>query len=281
MSNFAIVTDSTADMPLSFYKENDISMVPLYTRFGEKVYKDWLELPPREFFKKLEESNELPKTSQPSVIDFKDVYNQVGKDVEGIISVHLSSKLSGTIKSAEIAKDQVDINVEIVDTKIISIGIALILLALLEDRNNGISMEEALNHAREIAEKITLLASLDTLKYLELGGRIGKAQAMLGTLLKVKPIITLEDGIVAPYKKAKGTKKSLNELYNGLMERIDPEKELFLGLAHANSTDNLDYLESLCKESNLKCETKIQSWIGSVIGTYAGPGAVAMVFYQE
>ncbi len=281
MEKIGIVVDSTADLPLSFYRENNVKMVPLTVRFGEEVYKDWIEMPPSQFYKLLKDTNVLPKTSQPTVAEFIQVYQKLSRDFSHIISLHLSSKLSGTVNSAELARKEIKVPVTIIDSKTVSGGIGLILKKMVEARDEGKTATEIINLTQKIIEKMKLIACLQTLKYLEMGGRIGKAQAFLGSLLDIKPFITFEDGIVAPYKRVRGAKRVLRELVRSLKEEVGEDRPIHLGLAHGDNQAQLNELKTLIEEEGFNCLSFMVTEIGSVIGTYAGPGALAIFFYPE
>lgn len=282
MERVAIVTDSTADLPLSYYQENNVSMVPLTTRFGEETYFDWVELSPPDFFKRLRGADELPKTSQPSAAQFVEVYQKLAEDHNHIISLHLSARLSGTVESAETAKGMVkEIQVTVIDTKLVSVGIALIVDAMVKARQEGKTATELIELANRLVSKIKCVGALQTLKYLELGGRIGKAQSMLGSLLDIKPILTIEDGIIAPYKKIRGTKKALDEIAVAMKALTSGRKPLHIGLAHADNQENLAYVKKAIDDHGIKYLSILESYVGSVIGTYAGPDAVLALFYEE
>ncbi|MHB8840223.1 MAG: DegV family protein [Candidatus Aquicultor sp.] len=277
MPKIAIVTDSTADMPLPFYKENDITMVPLIVRFGEDTYKDWVEMPPKKFYAMLKQADALPKTSQPSVQDFIEAYEKHA-GCDHIISVHLSSKLSGTYQSAYIAAQNVSTPVTVIDSKQASVGTTAIVKELIAARDKGLGLDEMLKIADDLVGKMTLLFYVDTLKYLEMGGRIGKASALVGSILNIKPILVLDDGVVAPFKKVKGRKKINRELIEALKAASDG-KRLRICLMHANAPEALEELEALMQQEGLNYELFIKSELGSVIGTYTGPGTIGILFY--
>jgi len=278
MAKIAIVTDSTADMPLSFYEENDVTMVPLVVRFGEEMYKDWVEMPPGKFYAKLKSTDILPKTSQPSVQDFIEAYEKHA-DCDHIFSIHLSSKLSGTYQSADIASQNVNVPVTIIDGKMASIGTAFIVRKLVDARKEGKSLDEMKEIAEELIHKTRVIFCVDTLKYLELGGRIGKASALVGTLLNIKPILTLDDGIVVPLKKVKGRKKLYKEIIEAMKQA--GAENLKVGILHADAPETVTELEEQMRSEGLNYEVITRSEIGSVIGTYVGPGTFGVVFYPE
>lgn len=278
MAKIAIVTDSTADMPLSYYKDNDIAMVPLYVRFGEDAYKDWVEMPPSKFYDKLRASDVLPKTSQPSVQDFIDAYTPYA-GYDHIFSIHLSSQLSGTCQSAEIARQNVDTPVTVVDSKLASVATAFIVDEVVKARDAGSGVAEISGLIETLMRDTRILFCVDTLKYLELGGRIGKAQALAGSILNIKPILTLEDGIVVPLKKVKGRKKVFKELVDILKEQ--KAGKIKLGIIHADAPETARELEEHIKDAGIPYELALSTQIGSVIGTYVGPGTFGLMYYPQ
>ncbi|MCL6473278.1 MAG: DegV family protein [Firmicutes bacterium] len=279
MPRIAIVTDSTADMPLSFYEENDVEMVPLVVRFGNKSYKDWVEMPPETFYGLLRESEVLPKTSQPSVQEFIEAYKR-HSDCDHIISIHISAKLSGTFQSAYIASQNVDLPVTVIDSKNASAGLGLIVKSLVQARSEGKGAGQMISIAERMANSIKDIFYVDTLKYLEMGGRIGKATALAGSILKIKPILTLDDGIVAPLRKVKGRKRAVSEIVS-LVKAFCEGRRVNIGLAHADISSAIDEIELALKEADINSNVVIKSQIGSVIGTYVGPDAFAILVYKD
>jgi DegV family protein with EDD domain len=277
-----IVTDSTADQPVEFYDSyKDMVMVPLTVHFGTEVYQDWREMPPDLFYKKMIESVDagiLPKTSQPPAGDFVAAYKKLAADgVDHIISIHISSKISGTIQSAKAATGMfTDVPVTLVDSEQTSGLLGIIVKVLAELRDAGASLEDLqalTNYGKEWGK---FFFTVKTLKYLELGGRIGKAQAMLGTLLSVKPILTLTEGMVAPAGKASGTKKVIKEIAALAKSHVDsrPQSDkVRLLLAYTDNPEIIDSLKAAVDEAGLKYDELQISQVGAVIGTYVGPGA--------
>ncbi len=276
-----IVTDSTADMPVDFYERHNVTMVPLVVRFGEEIHKDWVDLIPDEFYKKMRSSDALPKTSQPSVGDFATAYEKLAKDgCERIISIHISSRLSGTIQSARAACQVFkDIPVTLIDSELTAIVLGRIVEELANARDTGASFEEMISLAEDCRRSGRILFVVDTLKYLELGGRIGKAQALLGSLLSVKPILHLEEGIVAPRAKVKGAKKAKRELITLVKEEIEArrdKKNAKLMIAYTDNPEMVTELKSLIDEAGIEYDDLRTGQIGAVIGTYVGPGTYAI-----
>lgn len=277
-----IVTDSTADQKVEFYDSyKDLVMVPLTVHFGTEVYEDWREMAPDAFYVKMIKSVDagvLPKTSQPSAGNFVDAYKKLADDgVEHIISIHISSKISGTIQSAKAATGMfTDIPVTLVDSENTAGLLGAMVKELAEKRDAGASLEDLLalvNYGKEWGK---LFFTVKTLKYLELGGRIGKAQALMGTLLSVKPILTLTEGVVTPAGKASGTKKAIKEIASLVKKHIESRPNghpVHLLLAYTDNPEIIDTLKVATYEAGVEYDELQISQVGAVIGTYVGPGA--------
>ncbi|MDI6799178.1 MAG: DegV family protein [Actinomycetota bacterium] len=281
MDQIAIVTDSTADLGEGYYLEHNVTMVPLSVRFEKEFYKDWVEMGPEAFYAKLKASEVIPKTSQPTVAEFEKVFKELSKNHDRIISIHISGALSGTTQSAQIAAESAPAQVSVIDGRQGSLATGLLVDIAVRARDDGKCADEIVEMLKRAAAGITILFMVDTLKYLHLGGRIGKANALAGSLLNIKPILTLEDGVVTPFKKMKGAKKAMVEMVSELKSQIDQLRPYYLMLADADAFENISYLKGLIESEKLRPSRFIEGKIGPVIGTYVGPGAVALVFYQE
>ncbi len=277
-----IVTDSTTDRTAAEYAERDIVMVPLVVRFGDEVHFDWVDVEPQEFYRRMRASAVLPQTSQPPVQDFIDAYRALAKDCDHIISIHLTSRLSGTVHSAEAAANMVkdEIGVTVIDSEVISILLWAVIERMDEARRAGQTLEQILNIIEECKKRAKLFFMVDTMKYLQMGGRVGKAQAFLGQMLNIKPILTLTDGgTPTPQAKAKGTKAAVRELVALARAEIDSrpaDQEITLIAAHADNPEMLAYLEKLVAEAGLRYTKLITGWVGAVVGSYVGPGTIAI-----
>lgn len=280
MGRVGIVVDSTADLDPSYYSDHDVVMVPLTVRFGEEAFLDWVQLRPDEFYGKLVACEQLPKTSQPSVAQFVDAYRDISRTCDSIVSLHLSSELSGTVSSAEVAASHVNVPVSVVDTRLASLGIALVLDEVVAARERAASREELVNIAQRRSASITTLFYVETLRYLQMGGRIGKASALAGSLLRIRPILKLQDGVVAPYKKIKGADRVFAELV-GAMKAAAGGRKVKVALEHAVAPGALDTLRELISAEHVAHDVIFESQVGSVIGTYIGPGAFSVSFYVE
>ena len=270
-----IVTDSTSDLPENTAKQYGIEVVPLNIHFGDQVYKDGIDLSTEEFFDKLINGPEFPSTSQPSIGEFIDTYERIAEPGDDIISIHLSSKLSGTYNSAEQASKQLEgkINVHLVDTEQVTITVGLAAISAAKCVSDGGTIKDAISACISTASRSNFYALFDTLEFLSKGGRIGKAQSMLGSLLKIRPLLMLEEGLVAPYAKARSKKAGLVKMEKTIRSLGEAEE-----VAVMYSTDSED-AEVIAKNlSDLLPSGKepIILKVGPVIGTHAGPGLVAV-----
>ena len=220
MSKVGLVTDSVCDLGPDWLKEHDVVMVPLKVNFGATTYLDWIDLTPEAFYALLASAKELPKTSQPSPADFTVVYKALAdQGCTGIVSIHLTAALSGTIESALIAAKTAPIPVRVINTLTVTIGEGLALIAAIEARDAGGDADAVEAAARYVVDNSRTLFALDTLDYLVKGGRAGKAQGLAATVLNIKPVLMFNrDGIIEPYKKVKGTKKALAEIAAAVAE---------------------------------------------------------------
>ena len=228
MPKVHVVTDSGSDLPDSLKSTHQIHLVPMSIQFGEEIYLDGVELSPEQFYQRLGESSVLPSTCQPSPADFVKRYEQISEPGDHIISVHLSSRLSGTYQSAVLASTMVEHrSIHIVDTKSASIGIGMVALAVAEAVQNGASVEEALAAGERVMDELQVYFVVDTLEYLRRNGRIGAASAMVGSLLNIKPVLTLANGIVTPFEKVRANQELLKESTrcSAPMSKITPDEK--------------------------------------------------------
>lgn len=281
MSKVIIVTDSTADIPTSLAKHFGITVVPLKVHFGDETYHDGVDLDSDGFYKKLSESDVMPTTSQPTPHQFEEVYRRLhDENPEAILlSIHLSANLSGTYQSAHIASQNVaeEIDVTVIDSKKASYAIGVIVVEVAELASGGSDKEACLERVHELIEETTVLFMVDTMEYLEKNGRIGKASALIGSLLKIKPILSLnEDGEVYPFEKARGNKKAVQRIIDEFKNRFG-EDPVHVGISHANAEDEANALMERLK-SEFHVEKDVVTNIGPVIGTHVGPGTLSLSF---
>jgi DegV family protein with EDD domain len=279
MAKVKIVVDSTADLPQEVRERYGIEMVPLKVHFGNETYLDSVTIQSKAFFEKLAAAEHLPTTSQPSPVDFVEVYRRLlnEPDTEAILSFHLSSAFSGTYQSAMLAKSMLDNDekITIVDSKSASLGFGMLAIAAAEAAENGASAEECLDAAKRLKEETQLYFLVDTLEYLHRNGRIGKASAVFGSLLNIKPILSIgEDGVIVPVGKERGSRKAMKRIMELLKGRFNG-MEVDAMFVHANSPDSVEQLESLLKEHFTVRNTSTYE-LGPVIGTHVGPGTIGL-----
>ena len=278
MANIKIVTDSTSDLPRDVAETYGIEKIPLKVHFGSETYLDGVDLQSAEFFRKLAESAELPTTSQPSPVEFMEVYKKLADTPDTvIISLHISSAFSGTIQSATLAKSLLEeqVRIEIVDSKSTSYGLGMMAIAAAEAAREGKSVEEILEIVQRIRRETRLFFIVDTLEYLQKGGRIGKAAAMLGSLLNLKLILTVDDsGEVAPVDKIRGSKKAVARVIE-LLQKDFGDRTVDVCVVHSVARERAEELLSLVSEA-LKVRNHTYSELGPVLGTHAGPGTLGV-----
>ena len=275
-----IIVDSTADITEDV-KER-LTVVPLTLRFGDEEYTEGVTIQKKEFYQKLIESDVLPKTSQAVPADFSDIFEKIAAAGESAVVITLSSKLSGTWQSAMIAAREYEDSVYVVDSRNVAIGTAILAKLALRLVDEGMGAREIAERLEKEREKICLIAMLDTLEYLKKGGRISAAAAFAGGVLSIKPVVCIRDGEIVILGKARGSKQGNNLLVSEIRKTggIDFTKPILLGYTGLDDTLLQKYIEdskALWEEGISSLETTM---IGSVIGTHAGPGAVAVAFFS-
>lgn len=278
MAKVALVTDSTADIPLETRQRLGISMVPLKVNFGKDSYLDNIELQPEEFYRKLTAAPSLPTTSQPSPADFYEVFKRCIDEGKSVVSVHLSGAFSGTYQSAVIAKSmfEEDVDITVIDSKSASYGYGMIVVAAAEMAARGASKEEIVAEVLRMRKEMRLYFLVDTLEYLQKGGRIGKAAALVGALLNIKPILTIDDeGVITPVDKVRGQKRAMARIAE-LLENDFGSRPVNLNIALTPGfDDNAKEMSALLKQ-RFNVKNYVEAAIGSVIGAHAGPGTVGV-----
>jgi DegV family protein with EDD domain len=278
----AMVVDSTADLPDFLANDPSITTVPLTVYFGEEARLDWVDLKPEEFYEGLVNGPVLPRTSQPSAGAFLEVYKKLRETHERVYSVHLSGKLSGTVASAEVAASQID-GVRVVDSELATGGIALMVARLMDRIDRGTPEDEFEAYIAKFQKEKTFFFLPTTLEFLYKGGRIGKASHLVGTLLNIRPVLIIDEGVIDVYKKVRGLTQALEVMRDGLIERTKPGGgPVYYSLAHGLNETVLAQLAELVsgvKDRDLRLTGT--SVVGPVIGTYVGPAAVALSFIQE
>jgi fatty acid kinase fatty acid binding subunit len=279
--NTAIVLDSTSDFPDAAERYPNIRIVPLYVRFGDESLRDHVDITPERFYERLAMATELPTTSQPTPQDFVQAYESLGS-YERIWSIQLTSKLSGTYQSASLAAAELGGDrIRLVDSETASLACAMLALAIQRRLERGTTDEEIEQLVERFKQVNRVAFTVSTLEYLQKGGRIGRAQAMAGTLLNVKPILSVADGVIAPVTKVRGRQKALEEFGKMFVEATEDTPGLRVSIAHANAPDWVDVLTDLARRARPQAEIELVRILGAVVGTHAGPGAVGFFWFQD
>ena len=274
-----VVTDSCSDLPPGVAKELGISIVPLNVYFGDESFKDGVDISAEEFYERLIKGPTLPKTTAPAPGAFVETYDELASDADGIISIHISKKLSGTYDSALLAKQQLSkkILVEVIDSLTVSTAEGLLVIKAAQAAREGASLSEIMNSIKTTVPRTHLLFLLDTLEYLHKGGRLGKAQALLGSMLNIKPLLHIHDGEVHPLERVRSRQKAVSRLIE-LTKQYTPLEEM--ALLYTTDPSELDTLEK--DLANLAPRSKaLRARIGPTIGTYGGPQAVAVALIEK
>lgn len=274
-----IVTDSSADLPEEVTKELGITVVPLYVRFGNDVYRDGIEISGDEFYRRLQSDPIHPSTIQPSPQDFFDVYKKLGPEADGIVSIHISNKLSGTCNSALQGKKMIEEGcpIEVLDSQTLTMGLGLIVMAAAKAAKAGRSMPEVVDEVKQMIPRVHLLFTLDTLKYLALGGRIGKAKALLGAVLNVKPILAIKEGEVVPAGQVRSRSKGIDRLFDFVQGASSIQDLAIIYNTTLNEAQTLaEHIAPLFAKEQI-----MTARLGPVLGVHAGPGALAIAFREK
>jgi DegV family protein with EDD domain len=273
-----IVTDSTADLPQSIADAYGITVVPLKVMFGMDTYRDKVDITESEFYSRLTSSRDMPKTSQPSSGEFEDVYRRLLADGSPILSVHLSAKLSGTLNSAQTAAAAVANAGEVrtYDTQQASMALGFVAMLLAHAAKHGARLDELEKLAEQASKQTQLLFFVDTLEYLQRGGRIGRASALIGSLLNVKAILKLEDGEVRPVERVRTRSKAIErvcEWISGL------DGSSMIGLLGSPPLEDRDKLADFVR-ARIPSAKIYETVLGPVVGTHTGPGVLGVVSYE-
>jgi DegV family protein with EDD domain len=278
--NTAIVLDSTADFPEAEERFRSWRVVPLYVRFGDESYRDYVELAPAEFYARLRTAERLPTTSQPTPDDFLETYEELGR-YERIYSLHISSTLSGTYRSATAAAAELGGDkVRTIDSESASVSIAMLGLAIQRRLERGTNDDEIEALVRRYREEAGLIFTVDTLEFLRRGGRIGRASAWAGQLLQVKPILTIEREVV-PLKRVRGNQKAMQEFVSAFTSATADVPTLKVGIAHADAPARATQLQKMVRHERPHADIEVVTTLGAVVGTHAGPGTVGFFWFDD
>ncbi len=277
MNHIRIVTDSTADLSTEQVNKYAIKVIPINVTFGPETFADGVNLSAEDFFNRLTTSNELPKTSQPSPEAFHQAYEELASKGDVILSIHISGKLSGTLNSAEVASKMVDTKVITIDTKTASQGIGLSVLVAAEAARREMSVEETVAVTEKSIASTCSVFAVDTLEYLQRNGRIGKAASLLGSLLKIKPILYADsEGMVAPYDKVRGRSQIIPSLVKAALKNVRPDQPVNLSVVHTGAEESANELVKEMQNHYEIVDLHV-GMVGPAIGAHIGPGAVGLM----
>ena len=279
MSKIKVVTDSTADLTEEEISKYGIQVVPLSIHIDGDVFQDQIDIKPLEFLEKMAASDELPKSSQPSSGTFTELYNELGKDGSEVVSIHMTGGMSGTVKSAEAAAEMTETPVTVIDSRYISHALSFQVLEAAKLAQQGKTMNEIVQHLNEVRSKTMLYVVVDKLDNLVKGGRIGKGKAIIGSLLNIKPIASLQDGVYTPVGKARSHKQVAAQLFASFKEDTAGKIVKGVGISHAQGLAMAEPLMRLIEESGFK-DIRF-SFTSPVVSTHTGAGAIGFMYYTE
>lgn len=280
MTKVKIVTDSTGDLSHEMIEKYDINVIPLTIVIDDESYLDRVDIEPEEFIKKMKEADELPKSSQPPAGKFAQVYDELGADGSSIISIHMTGGMSGTVRSAESAAGMTDADVTVIDSMFISRALAFQVIEAAKMAQAGASKQEILERIEHIRKNSQLFVTVDTLENLVKGGRIGRGKAMIGSLLNIKPIASLADGVYTPVTKVRSHSQIVKFLAKQFAEDVKNKTVKAVGIAHADSLALATNLKNALLEMNADYPIDI-CYTTPVISTHTGPGAIGFMYFAE
>lgn len=281
MANIRIVTDSTADLPQELVDRYGITVVPLNVIFKDRTYKDGVELDTDRFYELQSKASVLPTTSQPSPGEFVEAYQPLIDEGADIISIHISSLMSGTMQSARLAEDKLKYpKLKVVDSRGVSMLLGSQVLEAARAVEEGRSVPEILELLESFKDRHKIFFVVDTLEYLQRGGRIGKASAILGTLLNVKPVLTIKEGEIFPAEKVRGINKAMDRMIELIKEELGEKTPLRCFVVHGISPEVFQGLQDRAKEE-LNCVEIFTHRVGAVVGAHVGPGVAGIVAWRD
>jgi DegV family protein with EDD domain len=274
LDNTAIVADSTCDPPDGYFERENLRFVPLRVHFGDETFRDGVDLTSDAFFEKLAGSEVMPTTSQPTVAEFDACYSELRRRYEHVFSLHLSRLMSGTFEAASMAARE-HAGVEVYDTQKVSVVVTLLIDRLLARLEEGIEADDLRAYIERFEAKSGLVFQVATLEYLRRGGRIGRAQSMVGGVLGIRPLLQCDAGEVTAYAKVRGERKALAAMTRYLEERTSLSDTIYGCLFHASAPEALEPLRESLLAARPQIDFVLRSTVGAVVGTHAGPGTFA------
>lgn len=280
LSKIKIVTDSTVDLMAEEIEKYDIEIIPLTISIDGATYTDRVDITPSEFMKKMKGSKELPKTSQPSAGAFLEVYDRLGLEGHDVISIHLTGGMSGTVQSAQSAANMTETNVTVVDSRFISKALSFQVLEAAQMAAKGYPLEEIVEKLTEVRQHSRLYIVVDTLDNLVKGGRIGKGTALIGSLLNIKPIASLENGEYTPVAKVRSHSQAAKYIAKHFAEDVKGKVIKGVGLVHADGNELALKIQEAVKEKTGYEVIRIEETT-PIVSTHTGIGAIGFMYYFE
>ncbi len=277
----AIVTDSTAYIPEELLKKHNIYTIPLSVVFGDDTFREGIDITTAEFYKKVKEEADLPSTSQPPIGAFVQLFEELSETYDGVISIHLSKRFSGTFDAALSAGKMVD-NIEVyaVDTALSAMPQGLFAIAAAELVAEGKSTKKILTYLEDMKEKTRAYFMVEDLAHLQRGGRLNKGQALIGSLLNIKPVLHIVDGLIVPFEKIRTQKKALNRIMSMLEDDVNNKNVKRVVFIHANNETQIEKMRDDFSAKYPDVETII-SYFGPVVGTHLGEGSIGVSWYSD
>ncbi|MEW8985872.1 MAG: DegV family protein [Bacillus sp. (in: firmicutes)] len=279
-----IITDSGADLPLSFYQENNVILLSLKVQLDGNEYDDLIEIEPSTIYQAMRDGK-VPKTAQVPPNKFEELFTEMAKNKQDGVYIAFSSGLSGTYSTAimvlnQVKEDYPDFNLTVIDSTCASLGHGLLVMEAVRLVQQSVDKEKLVSQIEFISQHMESLVSVHELDYLARGGRLSKASAFVGGLLNIKPLIDMEDGKLVPIEKLRGKKKVLNRIIELMKERGEQLDQQIIGISHAEADDTLQEIKTMINETFHPKEIVITD-IGSAIGAHTGPGTIAIFFLNK
>ncbi|MEA3459142.1 MAG: DegV family protein [Chloroflexota bacterium] len=281
MGKVSIVTDSLADIPAGLVEKYNIHVIPILVMFGQETFRDGVDITPEEFYRRFRESDELPTTAVPSMIEFVKLYQKLGQEADGIVSIHISEHLSATVETAKVAsKELPEIPIRVIDAHSTTMAQGFVALEAAKVAAAGGDLKKVAARAEEMIPKVHVMAMVPTLKYLHRTGRIGRAEYLAGSLLKINPILHIaRDGIVEALEKPRTKAKALKRLLE-MTEEMIGSNPAHIAVVHADALDEAERLRKKV-DSRFNCVELFITEFTPVLGTHTGPGVVGLAFWAE
>ena len=274
-----IVTDSTCDLPSDLVTAYSVRVVPLTVFFGDEALLDGVDIDPPAFYERLRSSKLHPRTSQPSVELFRTAYEELGQETDEIVSIHVSSKLSGTLNAASVAREEVAsaLRIDLIDSYSVSVGLGLIVLEAAAVAKAGGRLEDVVAAARRAMDRTEVYVMVDTLEYLQRGGRIGRASSLLGSVLSIKPLLHVQGGEIEAQERVRTRTKAVERLYELVTSK--PRTRMMFVASSGNDAEAEAFVERL---RPMLPHTDIgRAQIGPIVGVYSGPNALGVAMLER